>query len=123
MLAKADIITLGLHVLVPPGSGAVVRRGLKKIAVYCDDAGQLYEQSAVCPHLGGIVAWNHSEKRGIALVTDRDSTGLGKWSMGRLFRIYSPQKSLRLISKLPYQFVRPILSNIDQTLCGPSGTV
>ena len=49
-------------VLVPPGSGAVVRRGLKKIAVYCDDAGQLHECSAVCPHLGGIVAWNHSEK-------------------------------------------------------------
>ena len=49
-------------VWVPPGSGAVVRRGLKKIAVYCDDAGQLYEHSAVCPHLGGLVAWNHSEK-------------------------------------------------------------
>ena len=49
-------------VLVPPGSGAIVRRGLKKIAVYCDDAGQLHERSAVCPHLGGIVAWNHSEK-------------------------------------------------------------
>jgi Rieske Fe-S protein len=65
-------------VLVSSGSGAVVRRGLKKIAVYCDDAGQLYEQSAVCPHLGGIVVWNHSEKRGIALVMDRDSTSLGK---------------------------------------------
>lgn len=49
-------------VLVPPGSGAVVRRGLRKIAVYCDAAGQLHERSAVCPHLGGIVAWNHSEQ-------------------------------------------------------------
>lgn len=48
--------------LVPPGSGAVVRRGLTKIAVYCDDAGKLHETSAVCPHLGGIVTWNHSEK-------------------------------------------------------------
>jgi len=61
----ADWVTTGdvkEDVLVPPGSGAVVRRGLKKIAVYCDDAGQLHERSAVCPHLGGIVAWNHSEK-------------------------------------------------------------
>jgi len=61
----ADWVTAGdvkENVLVPPGSGAVVRRGLKKIAVYCDDAGQLHKMSAVCPHLGGIVAWNHSEK-------------------------------------------------------------
>jgi len=49
-------------VLVPPGSGAVIRRGLKKIAVYRDDAGKLHEMSAVCPHLEGIVAWNPSEK-------------------------------------------------------------
>ena len=47
---------------VPPGAGAVVRRGLEKVAVYCDDAGRLHECSAICPHLGGIVAWNHSEK-------------------------------------------------------------
>jgi Rieske Fe-S protein len=49
-------------VLVSPGSGAVVRPGLKRIAIHCDDAGQLHEMSAVCPHLGGIVAWNHSEE-------------------------------------------------------------
>ena len=61
----ADWVTLGdikEDVLVPLGFGAIVRRGLKKIAVYCDDAGQLHEQSAVCLHLGGIVAWNHSGK-------------------------------------------------------------
>ena len=49
-------------VSVPAGSGAVVRRGLLKVAVYRDDAGCLHECSAVCPHLEGIVAWNHSEK-------------------------------------------------------------
>src|SRR6266550_3687089 len=49
-------------VLVRPGSGAVIRRGLKKIAVYRDDAGKLHEMSAVCPHLEGIVAWNPAEK-------------------------------------------------------------
>jgi glycine/D-amino acid oxidase-like deaminating enzyme/nitrite reductase/ring-hydroxylating ferredoxin subunit len=61
----ADWVTPGEvkeDVLVPPGSGAVVRRGPRKIAVYCDDAGQLHERSAVCPHLECIVAWNHSEK-------------------------------------------------------------
>ena len=47
---------------VPAGTGAIVRRGLHKIAVYCDDAGEMHECSAVCPHLGGIVAWNHSEE-------------------------------------------------------------
>jgi glycine/D-amino acid oxidase-like deaminating enzyme/nitrite reductase/ring-hydroxylating ferredoxin subunit len=49
-------------VLVPSGSGAVVRQGLKKIAVYCDEGGQRHERSAICPHLEGIVAWNQSEK-------------------------------------------------------------
>lgn len=61
----ADWVTPGdvkEDVIVPPGSGAVVRRGLQKVAVYCDEAGQLHERSAVCPHLGGIVAWNHSEQ-------------------------------------------------------------
>ena len=49
------------NVSVPPGTGATVRRGLKIVAAYCDDAGHVHECSAVCPHLEGIVAWNHSE--------------------------------------------------------------
>lgn len=48
--------------LVPRGSGAVVRHGLKKVAVYRDENGELHECSAVCPHLGAIVGWNHGEK-------------------------------------------------------------
>jgi len=43
-------------------SGAVIRRGLTKVAVYRDDKGQLHECSAVCPHLGGIVHWNPAER-------------------------------------------------------------
>jgi glycine/D-amino acid oxidase-like deaminating enzyme/nitrite reductase/ring-hydroxylating ferredoxin subunit len=43
-------------------SGAVLRRGLKLIAVYRDQNGILRERSAVCPHLGCIVHWNHVEK-------------------------------------------------------------
>ncbi len=44
------------------GEGAIVRRGLSKIAAYRDDAGALYECSAVCTHLGCIVQWNAGEK-------------------------------------------------------------
>ena len=42
--------------------GAVIRRGLTKIAVYRDEGGQLHELSAICPHLGCIVSWNPTEK-------------------------------------------------------------
>ncbi|MGV3484637.1 MAG: FAD-dependent oxidoreductase, partial [Planctomycetaceae bacterium] len=43
-------------------SGAVLRSGLTKVAVYRDPQGNLHERSAVCPHLGCIVHWNPSEK-------------------------------------------------------------
>jgi glycine/D-amino acid oxidase-like deaminating enzyme/nitrite reductase/ring-hydroxylating ferredoxin subunit len=44
------------------GTGAVLRRGLKHVAAYRDAEGVLHEKSAVCPHLGCIVRWNHVEK-------------------------------------------------------------
>jgi glycine/D-amino acid oxidase-like deaminating enzyme/nitrite reductase/ring-hydroxylating ferredoxin subunit len=44
------------------GSGAIIRRGLKKIAVYRDESGTVHELSAVCRHLGCIVDWNSLEK-------------------------------------------------------------
>jgi Rieske Fe-S protein len=47
---------------IRPGTGAVVRRGLTKVAAYRDEQGALHECSAVCPHLGCIVAWNDAEK-------------------------------------------------------------
>jgi glycine/D-amino acid oxidase-like deaminating enzyme/nitrite reductase/ring-hydroxylating ferredoxin subunit len=47
---------------IKPGEGAVIRRGLKKIAVYKDDAGNVTEKSAVCTHLKCIVEWNGTEK-------------------------------------------------------------
>jgi glycine/D-amino acid oxidase-like deaminating enzyme/nitrite reductase/ring-hydroxylating ferredoxin subunit len=47
---------------VPAGEGAVVRRGLRLVAVFRDEAGHCHERSAVCPHLGGVVSWNHAEK-------------------------------------------------------------
>jgi Rieske Fe-S protein len=47
---------------VAAGSGALLRRGLTKVAVYRDDAGALHEFSAICRHLGCVVAWNDKEK-------------------------------------------------------------
>jgi glycine/D-amino acid oxidase-like deaminating enzyme/nitrite reductase/ring-hydroxylating ferredoxin subunit len=45
-----------------PGEGAIVRRGLKKLAIYRDPAGTFHELSAACPHMGGVVAWNSIER-------------------------------------------------------------
>jgi glycine/D-amino acid oxidase-like deaminating enzyme/nitrite reductase/ring-hydroxylating ferredoxin subunit len=47
---------------IAPGSGAIIRRGLTKIAAYRDEDRTLHELSAVCTHLGCIVAWNSGEK-------------------------------------------------------------
>jgi glycine/D-amino acid oxidase-like deaminating enzyme/nitrite reductase/ring-hydroxylating ferredoxin subunit len=47
---------------IKPGEGAVIRQGLKKVAVYRDEQGVCHERSAVCPHLDGIVRWNNAEK-------------------------------------------------------------
>jgi glycine/D-amino acid oxidase-like deaminating enzyme/nitrite reductase/ring-hydroxylating ferredoxin subunit len=44
------------------GEGAVVRQGLKKLAIYRDQSGALHTLSATCPHLGCIVHWNSGEK-------------------------------------------------------------
>ena len=47
---------------IPQGSGAIVRRGLEKIAIYKDETGQTYKFSAICPHLGCEVNSNNTEK-------------------------------------------------------------
>jgi glycine/D-amino acid oxidase-like deaminating enzyme/nitrite reductase/ring-hydroxylating ferredoxin subunit len=46
---------------IAPGSGAIVRRGLEKLAVYRDHEGELHECLAACPHLGCIVQWNSGQ--------------------------------------------------------------
>lgn len=46
---------------VANGAGALLRRGLEKIAVYRDEHGNVIERSAVCPHLGCLVHWNSAE--------------------------------------------------------------
>jgi glycine/D-amino acid oxidase-like deaminating enzyme/nitrite reductase/ring-hydroxylating ferredoxin subunit len=47
---------------IAPGEGALLRRGLGKVAVYRDEQGTLHERSAACRHLGCIVQWNSLEK-------------------------------------------------------------
>ncbi len=47
---------------IPEDSWAVIRDGAKKIAIYRDINWKFHKCSAVCPHLGCIVAWNNAEK-------------------------------------------------------------
>ena len=43
---------------IASGQGAIIRDGLKKLAVYRDASGAVHRFSAVCTHLGCIVGWN-----------------------------------------------------------------
>jgi glycine/D-amino acid oxidase-like deaminating enzyme/nitrite reductase/ring-hydroxylating ferredoxin subunit len=47
---------------VKPGEGAILRRGVTKVAVYRDENGVLHERSAICTHLGCVVQWNSIER-------------------------------------------------------------
>src|SRR5688572_2061248 len=57
-LTGGDVASAGE---IPPGSGAILRRGLEKIAAYRDEQGRLHERLAACPHLGCVVHWNPAE--------------------------------------------------------------
>jgi Rieske Fe-S protein len=45
-----------------PGQGAIVRKGLSKVAAYRDDNGKLFLRSAACTHLGCHLHWNSFER-------------------------------------------------------------
>jgi len=47
---------------IAPCSGAIIREGLSKYAVYKDADGKVHKCSAICPHLKAIVHWNSTEK-------------------------------------------------------------
>jgi Rieske Fe-S protein len=47
---------------IAAGQGAVMRKGLSKLAVHRDEDGAIHSMSAVCVHLGCIVTWNAAEK-------------------------------------------------------------
>ncbi|HTL28905.1 MAG TPA: FAD-dependent oxidoreductase, partial [Tepidisphaeraceae bacterium] len=44
------------------GEGAIMREGLKKVAVYRDKSGAIHKCSAACTHLACVVQWNRIEK-------------------------------------------------------------
>ncbi|MFN0052003.1 MAG: FAD-dependent oxidoreductase [Planctomycetales bacterium] len=57
-LTSGDVVSTQA---ILPGQGAIVRRGLLKVAAFRDEQGELHECSAICPHLGCIVEWNGNE--------------------------------------------------------------
>src|SRR6185369_12314174 len=61
----ADYVTAGdikSESELKPCQGAIMRDGLSKLAVYRDHSGKLHKMSAVCPHMGCVVAWNSTEE-------------------------------------------------------------
>ncbi len=59
LLSKGDVQS---EAEIKPGSGAIIKKGFKKIATYKDEQGAVHQCSALCPHLGCVVAWNGGEK-------------------------------------------------------------
>ncbi|MBC7783017.1 MAG: FAD-dependent oxidoreductase [Burkholderiales bacterium] len=68
-----------------PGEGALMRRGLSKIAVYRDKDGQVCRMTAACPHMKGIVQWNPVEKSWDCPVHGSRFDCQGKMVMGPSF--------------------------------------
>jgi Rieske Fe-S protein len=44
------------------GKGAIVREGLRKVAAFRDDKGQVHRVSAACTHVGCHLHWNSFER-------------------------------------------------------------
>jgi nitrite reductase/ring-hydroxylating ferredoxin subunit len=76
---------------IAPGTGAIVRRGLTKLAVYRDDAGVVHEMSPKCKHLGCIVSWNPVEKTWDCPCHGARYDALGHVIMGPAVSDLSPQ--------------------------------
>ncbi|MBV9463728.1 MAG: FAD-dependent oxidoreductase [Verrucomicrobiae bacterium] len=47
---------------IDPGQGAILRVDGRQLAVYRDRRGELQACTAICPHLGCVVQWNHHER-------------------------------------------------------------
>ena len=59
------------------GKGAIIRRGVEKLAAYRDDKGTLHLNSATCSHVGCHLHWNSFEPAGTARVMVRCLTWMG----------------------------------------------
>lgn len=58
-LGKGDVASVDE---IKPGTGAILRKGARLLAVYRDELGLCHARSAACTHLGGVVSWNALEK-------------------------------------------------------------
>jgi len=47
---------------IAAGQGAIVRDGVRKLAVFRDEQSELHALSAMCTHLGCVVHWNSAER-------------------------------------------------------------
>ena len=78
---------------VPEGSGAVIRRGVHRIAVYRDTEGKLHEMSARCPHLGCSVHWNPADSSWDCKCHGSRFNALGRVMMGPAVSDLAPAES------------------------------
>ncbi|HET6724246.1 MAG TPA: FAD-dependent oxidoreductase [Chitinophagaceae bacterium] len=58
-IAKGDVESIDK---LENNEGAIITSGLRKLAAYKDEWGELFVFSATCPHLGCVVQWNADEK-------------------------------------------------------------
>lgn len=58
-LGKGDVASVDE---IKPGTGAILRKGARLLAVYRDEVGVCHARSAACTHLGGVLSWNGLEK-------------------------------------------------------------
>ena len=58
-LGKGDVASADE---IKPGTGAILRKGARLLAVYRDELELCHARSAACTHLGGVVSWNALEK-------------------------------------------------------------
>ena len=61
-LERSEACALLGGALRPARKRRLERRGVKRVAVYMDEAGKRHECSAVCTHLGGLVSWDRAER-------------------------------------------------------------
>jgi len=47
---------------IRPGTGAIIREGVRPVAAYRSEDGTVHRLSAICPHLKCVVHWNPGEK-------------------------------------------------------------
>ena len=77
---------------IGPGTGALMRDGLTKLAVYKDESGATHKCSAICTHLGCLVSWNDVEKTWDCPCHGARYNPMGKVVMGPAVADLSPME-------------------------------